>query len=64
MVVQGEDGLDEITLTTKTKVCELKDGIIKEYLLSPYDYGFSLCTHEDLRGGMHKKCRNNFRNIK
>ncbi len=50
-VVRGEDGLDEITLTTETKVTELKDGLIRSYHIKPEDYGFTRCAPEALRGG-------------
>jgi anthranilate phosphoribosyltransferase len=51
MVVAGTDGMDEISLTAPTKVAELKDGEISEYILNPQDLGFSLCTAADLMGG-------------
>lgn len=51
LVVHGSDGLDEITLTGPTFVAELKDREIKEYILNPEDYGFTLCHPEDLKGG-------------
>jgi anthranilate phosphoribosyltransferase len=51
MVVAGTDGMDEISLTAPTKVAELKDGEVLEYILNPQDLGFSLCTAEDLKGG-------------
>ncbi|MCF6157171.1 MAG: anthranilate phosphoribosyltransferase [wastewater metagenome] len=38
-VVHGLDGMDEITITDKTKVCELAEGTIKNYYLSPEDFG-------------------------
>ena len=38
MIVRGEDGLDEVTLTGKTKVVELKDGKIRTYTLSPKSF--------------------------
>jgi anthranilate phosphoribosyltransferase len=50
-VVRGEDGLDEITLTTETRVTELKDGSIKTYHITPEDFGFDRCAPEDLTGG-------------
>ncbi len=50
-VVHGEDGLDEITLTTKTKVCYLNNKNIDEFYLDPEKEKFSLCDSEDLRGG-------------
>ena len=51
MVVHGCDGLDEITLTAKTHVAEVKDGWIRTYDLDPKDYGFSYCSAYDLKGG-------------
>ncbi len=51
LVVAGTDGLDEISLTAPTKVAELKDGKVSEYILNPQDLGFSLCTLADLKGG-------------
>ena len=51
MVVHGEDGLDEITVTGKTRVCELKDGNIQSYSLTPEDLGLPLASLDSLRGG-------------
>ena len=50
IVVNGS-GLDEITLTGKTDVFELKNGIIENYKIDPEDFGFSLCSPGDLKGG-------------
>ena len=38
MIVNGEDGLDEITLTGKTHVGELKDGKVSEFDIRPEDF--------------------------
>lgn len=51
LVVYGLDGLDEITLTSPTKVTEVENGSIRTYLLSPEDLGFERCRLEDLSGG-------------
>src|SRR3989338_875297 len=51
-VVRGTDGLDEITLTTETKVTEFKDGNLRTYHIKPEDFGFKRCMPEDLKGGM------------
>lgn len=51
MVVHGQDGMDEITLTAPTSVCEVKDGIFSEYSLTPEQFGFNRCSKEDLLGG-------------
>ena len=51
MVVHGLDGLDEITTTGKTRVSELKNGMVTDYELDPQDFGLSVVTKKDLRGG-------------
>ena len=51
MVVHGYDGLDEITLTTKTKVCEINEGKLSKYDIDPQVYGFKLCGIDELKGG-------------
>ncbi|MBQ9437282.1 MAG: anthranilate phosphoribosyltransferase, partial [Lachnospiraceae bacterium] len=51
MVVYGVDKLDEISLSSDTKVCEIKDGWYKTYTIKPEDFGFSRCQKEDLKGG-------------
>ncbi len=51
LVVYGLEGLDEISLVGKTKVCEIRDGWVKNYEIDPRDYGFQLCKKEDLVGG-------------
>ncbi len=50
-VVHGHDGLDEITLTGKTKVSELKDGGVLTFDLDPKELGFAYCRLDELRGG-------------
>ena len=51
MVVHGLDGLDEITLTTKTKVSLLDGGKVVTYLLDPSLYGFDYQDPSELTGG-------------
>ena len=51
MVVHGMDGLDEITITTKTKVTELKNNQITTYYIDPTEYGFTLGVAKDILGG-------------
>ncbi len=38
-VVHGSDGLDEITITGLTHVCELSEGEISKFTINPEDYG-------------------------
>ena len=52
MVVHGEDGLDEISLSAPTFVCEVKDGWTRSYTLAPEQFGFGRCQKEDVSGGM------------
>ena len=55
MVVHGNDGLDEITTTTVTKVCELKNDKILEYELDPNEFGIKYSDIEDIKGGEPEK---------
>ncbi len=50
-VVHGEDGLDEISLTSETKISELRDGGIRTYQVKPEDFNLERCRAEDLIGG-------------
>ncbi|KKO20142.1 MAG: anthranilate phosphoribosyltransferase [Candidatus Brocadia sp.] len=47
-VVHGLDGLDEITTTTRTKVCELAGHTIKSYYLNPEEFGIKKSKLSDL----------------
>lgn len=51
LVVHGEDGLDEITVTDSTRIYELKDGYVKNYAISPEDFGLPRASLDSLRGG-------------
>jgi len=51
LVVHGEDGLDEITGSGKTQVCEVQDDCLKNYSISPEDFGLSRANLDSLRGG-------------
>ena len=50
-VVHGEDGLDEITITGKTLVSEVRSGQVSEFELDPKEFGIELTTLDALRGG-------------
>ena len=51
MVVYGLDKLDEISLSSPTKICEFTDGKYVTYVIKPEDFGFERCAKEDLVGG-------------
>ena len=51
MIVHGFDGLDEISLSHNTYICELKDRHIKNYNFDPRDIGYDYISLEDIKGG-------------
>jgi anthranilate phosphoribosyltransferase len=51
LVVHGMDGMDEITVTDRTLVAEVRDGEIEEYEISPEDFGLSRHAPDGLLGG-------------
>ncbi len=51
MVVHGEDGLDEITITNGTRVSRFRDGKLETLIYSPEDFGFSRHPREAILGG-------------
>ena len=50
-VVHGMDGLDEITITDRTKVSEYRDGSVNDYYMHPSDFDLPVGRREDLKGG-------------
>ncbi len=50
-VVHGLDGMDEATVTTQTRVSELKEGIITTYNIDPVEYFGRTWGREELTGG-------------
>jgi anthranilate phosphoribosyltransferase len=50
-VVHGADGLDELSTTGSNYICEVKDGEVTEFNLSPEDAGLPQASLEDLKGG-------------
>ena len=55
LVVHGMDRMDEITVTDKTKISELKDGEINTYYIEPEDFGIKRSFNEELEGGTPKE---------
>ncbi|MCM8529484.1 MAG: anthranilate phosphoribosyltransferase [Lentisphaeraceae bacterium] len=49
--VHGLDGLDEVSVTGPTYVCEVKEGTLTEYEISPEQYGLKSWPLDDLLGG-------------
>ena len=50
-VVHGNDGLDEITTTTTTRISELANGDVNTYTFDPTKHGIPKATPESLLGG-------------
>ena len=51
MVVRGNDGLDEITITSSTRIAELRDGTVRSYEVTPEEFGFRRANMSDIPGG-------------
>ena len=50
-VFRGDDGLDELTTTTTSRMWVVEDGGVIEHTLDPAQLGIPAATAEDLRGG-------------
>lgn len=64
MVVYGTDKIDEISMSSETKVCEILDKEnLKSYTISPKDLGYDFCDKKELEGGSVKENAEIIRNI-
>lgn len=48
LVVNADDGLDEISIASATSVAELKDGQVRTYTITPEQFGFNRATLAEL----------------
>ncbi|MDR2397311.1 MAG: anthranilate phosphoribosyltransferase [Spirochaetaceae bacterium] len=55
LVVYGLDGLDELSMSAATEVCEVRDGALKTYRIEPEDLGLRRCRKTDLEGGIPRE---------
>lgn len=51
LVVHGLDGLDEITITGRTRVAEARDGTVRTYEVDPEEFGMKRASLADISGG-------------
>lgn len=51
LLVHGEDGLDELTLTGPTRLWMVRDGGVTESVVTPEDLGLKPCAPTELQGG-------------
>lgn len=64
MVVYGTDKIDEISMSSETKVCEILDKEnLKSYTISPKDFGYDFYDKKELEGGDRKENAEIIRNI-
>src|SRR5205814_5439474 len=51
LVVHSRDGLDEISVSAPTRVCEVRDGSIREFEITPSELGLGMHPIESIAGG-------------
>jgi anthranilate phosphoribosyltransferase len=51
LVVHGLDGLDEITITGKTRVAEAREGNVRSYEVEPEEFGMRQASLQEISGG-------------
>ena len=51
LVVSGDDGLDELSITGPTRVIRVDKGRTEEIIVNPGDFGMEIAKLEDVRGG-------------
>jgi anthranilate phosphoribosyltransferase len=51
MVVAAEDGVDELSISTRTRVIEVADGRTSEWFVEPRDFGLATAELEAVGGG-------------
>lgn len=62
-VVHGSDALDEISITGKSKVSELKDGNVRSFYVKPQDFGMKMAKLRDIKGGSSEENAGIIRNV-
>jgi anthranilate phosphoribosyltransferase len=55
LVVHGEDTLDEISITGKTKITEFREGQMKTTFIQPEDFGLKRGKLIEIEGGDKKR---------
>ncbi len=51
LVIHGMDGLDEITLSDRTKISEGKGGVVSSYFIAPEEFDLRRVPKKELTGG-------------
>jgi anthranilate phosphoribosyltransferase len=63
LVVHGDGGLDELSLTGESHVHEVKDGAIHEYFVSPEELGLATAPLEAVKGGTPEENASKLRSV-
>jgi anthranilate phosphoribosyltransferase len=54
IVIHGMDGLDEISLSDRTKISEGKGGVVSSYFIAPEEFDLQRVARKELAGGTPK----------
>jgi len=63
LVVHGEPGVDEVSISGKTKVSQLSNGEITTYSINPEDFGVERALPEKISGGDRKESARILRDV-
>jgi anthranilate phosphoribosyltransferase len=55
IVIHGMDGLDEITLSDRTKISEGKGGVVSTYFIAPEEFDLQRVARKEIAGGTPKE---------
>jgi anthranilate phosphoribosyltransferase len=55
LVAHGADGMDEISVSSKTHIAELKDGEVSSYEITPEKFGLKRSAISEIMGGSAKE---------
>ena len=61
--VRSEDGMDELSATSKNKVCMLKNNEVTEFIINPEDYNIRNGNLSDIRVSTKQEAINAFINV-
>jgi anthranilate phosphoribosyltransferase len=50
-VVHGANGMDEVSISSRTYVVELREGELRQFIMTPEDFGIAPAKIETLQGG-------------
>ncbi len=63
LLVTSEDGMDEVSLSAKTHLFELKNREEKHVILDPKKYGFGMIGREEIAGGTPEQNANDIHDV-